>query len=80
MTGRADQPTHFSASQSREIGELLTTGVAMLQAEDAYHVGLLTHHHDSEEVKELGELRRLARHRFHHILNAVGETFDTLAS
>ena len=52
----------------------------MLQAEDAYHVGLLTHHHDSDEVKELGDLRRVARNRFHQILNAVGETFDTLAS
>ena len=80
MTGRANQPTHFSAAQSREIGELLTVGVTMLQAEDAYHVGLLTHHHDSDEVKELGELRRAARHRFHQILNAVGETFGTLAS
>lgn len=80
MTDRADQPTHFSAGQSREIGELLAAAVAMLQCEDAYHVGLLTHHHDSDEVKELGELRRAARHRFHQILNAVGETFDTLVS
>jgi len=54
--------------------------MTMLQAEDAYHVGLLTHHHDSDEVKELGELRRAARHRFHQILNAVGDTFGTLAS
>ncbi|MEI8148408.1 MAG: hypothetical protein WCG62_04930 [Actinomycetes bacterium] len=80
MTDRTDQPTHFSASQSREIGELLSAGVDMLQREDAFHVGLLIHHHDSDEVKELGELRRAARNRFHQILNAVGETFDTLPS
>jgi hypothetical protein len=50
----------------------------MLRCEDAYHVGLLSHHHDSDEVRELGELRRLARERFRQLLNGVGDTFDAL--
>ncbi len=79
MTGRGDQPTHFSPSQSHEIGQLLDAGVTMLRCEDAYHVGLLSHHHDSDEVRELGELRRLARDRFRQLLNSVGDIFDVLA-
>ena len=72
----AESAKHLSPELSLAVGDLLQAGINMLRHEDAYHVGLLSHHRESPEVAELARIRVLARAHFRQLLTTVADEFD----
>lgn len=71
---------HFSPELSDAIGGLLESGITMLRREDAYHIGVLTHGLNSEQVEALSAQRAEARSAFQHFLDLVHSGMSAVGS
>ena len=57
------------------IVRLTTAGAELLRVEDAYHVAVLTNHHDSPEVVATAEARTTARETYRRLLATAARVF-----
>lgn len=75
----SQQSSHRLDERTAElIVRLTAAGAELLRAEDAYHLALLTHHQESDEVTNAAQERAHVRATYRHLLLATTEAFASV--